>query len=318
MNHHQIMGGTRRSRGYGGQAAHAASNAERPRSTTLRSTPVSCDLLVPAEMTNKQRTDLIERHIREHKYADLRTLAVRFGSSLSTVRRALDMLEERGIVRRHHGGASLIETDVLAQEYDFVARTQKQADEKYAIASLVAEQVQPGMTVILDGGSTTFAVARLLAGKRIRVITNSLPVASLFGEIGNVETIVSGGTIFGRIGMLVGPLCEQSLDQVHADIAILGGAGITESGIWNYNALIIAAQRKMIMAAERTVFGLDNSKFGRKALSLTAPFEPRFTIVTDQRPSPEVVGAIKAAGATLTLAEKTSTAARRPHPLGAS
>jgi DeoR/GlpR family transcriptional regulator of sugar metabolism len=255
-------------------------------------------------MTNKQRTDLIERHIREHKYADLRTLATHFGGSLSTMRRALDTLENRGIVRRHHGGASLIETDALSQEYDFLARIQRQADQKFAIASLIAEQVQPGTTVILDGGSTTYAVARLLAEKRVQVITNSLPVASLFGEVGNVETTVTGGSIYGRLGILVGPLCEAALSQIHADVAILGGTGITESGVWNHNALIIAAQRKMIAAAERTIFALDATKFGRKALSLTAPFEERFTIVTDTRPLPPVVNAIVEAGAKLTLAGK--------------
>jgi DeoR/GlpR family transcriptional regulator of sugar metabolism len=258
-------------------------------------------------VTNKQRTDLIECFIREHKYADLRTLADRFSGSLSTVRRALDTLENRGIVRRHHGGASLVETDALAQEYDFVARTRRQADEKFAIASLVAAQVEPGMTVILDGGSTTYAVARLLAEKRVRVITNSLPVASLFGEIGQVETIVTGGTIFGRLGVLVGPRCEESFEQVHADLAILGGTGITESGVWNHNALIISAQRKMLGAAERSIFGLDGSKFGRKALSLTAPFGPRLTIITDSRPAPEVAKAISAAGSKLTLADKKLT-----------
>jgi len=255
-------------------------------------------------MTNKQRTDLIEKYIREHTYADLRTLATEFGGSISTVRRVLDTLEQRGIVRRHHGGASLIQRDALAQEYDFLARTQKFVDEKFAIASLVAEQVQPGMTVILDGGTTTYAVARLLAGKRLQVITNSLPVASLFGDVGNAETMVVGGNIYGRLGALVGPLCEQAFDQSHADLAILGGAGITENGIWNYNALIVSAQRKMIAAAERTIFVVDKSKFGRKALNLTAAFEKRFTVVTDTLPEPAVVNAINAAGATLTLAEK--------------
>ena len=174
-------------------------------------------------------------------------------------------------------------------------------DEKFAIARLVADQVQPGMTVILDGGSTTYAVARLLADKHLQVITNSLPIASLFGEIGSVETIVTGGSIYSRLGVLVGPLCEQSFEQTHADLAILGGAGITENGIWTHNALIVAAQRKMIGAAERTIFALDNSKFGRKALSLTTPFDPRFTIVTDTRPTPSVARAIIAAGAKLTL-----------------
>jgi DeoR/GlpR family transcriptional regulator of sugar metabolism len=255
-------------------------------------------------MTNKQRIDLIEKFIREHKYADLRTLADRFGGSLSTARRALDSLESRGVVRRHHGGASLVETDALAQEYDFIARNQRQANEKFAIASLVAAQVQPGMTVILDGGSTTYAVARLLVEKRLQIITNSLPVASLFSEIGSVETIVTGGSIYSRLGVLVGPLCEQSFEQTHADLAILGGAGITENGVWNNTPLIVAAQRKMIAAAERTIFALDNSKFGRKALSLTTPFEKRFTIVTDVRPTSAVAAAINAAGAKLTLAEK--------------
>jgi DeoR/GlpR family transcriptional regulator of sugar metabolism len=253
-------------------------------------------------MTSKQRTDSIARFIREHNYADLHTLAARFGGSLSTVRRALDQLEERGVVRRHHGGASLVETDAVAQEYDFIARNQRHPDEKFAIASLVAAQVQPGMTVILDGGSTTYAVARLLADKRLQVITNSLPIASLFSEVGSAETIVTGGSIYSRLGVLLGPMCEESFGQVHADLAILGGAGITENGIWNHNALIVAAQRKMIGAAERTVFALDNSKFGRKALSLTTPFDARFTIVTDTRPTPAVARAINVAGAKLTLA----------------
>jgi DeoR/GlpR family transcriptional regulator of sugar metabolism len=252
-------------------------------------------------MTNKQRTDLIEHHIREHKYADLRSLADHFGGSLSTVRRALDSLEDRGIVRRHHGGASLIETDVLNQEHDFLSRIQRQADQKYAIASLVAEQVKPGSRVILDGGTTTYAIARLLAEKRLQVVTNSLPIASLFGEVGNAETIVTGGSILGRLGTLIGPQCENSLEQVHADLAILGGTGITENGIWNHNALVIATQRKMIAASERTIFALDASKFGRKALSLAAPFCPRITVVPNTRPPPSVEKAIAAAGASLTL-----------------
>ena len=255
-------------------------------------------------MTNKQRTDLIEQFIRERKYADLRMLASQFSGSLSTVRRALDQLEARGIVRRHHGGASFVETDALGQDSDFATRNLRHPDEKFAIANIVADLVQPGMTVILDGGSTTYAVARLLAGKHLQVITNSLPIASLFAEIGNTETIVTGGSIYSRLGFLVGPLCEQSFAQLHADLAILGGTGITEEGVWNYNPLIVAGQRKMIAAAERTIFALDNSKFGRRAQSLTSPFEARYTIVTDTRPAPAVAKAINATGATLTLAGK--------------
>src|SRR5690606_12855252 len=176
--------------------------------------------------------------------------------------------------------------------------------EKFTIARGIAELVHPGMTVILDGGTSAYAAARLLVGKRLQIITNSLPTAGLFSEIGSVETIVTGGSIHNRLGVLVGPLCEQSLEQIHADLAILGGAGITEAGVWNHNALIVAAQKKMIAAAERTVFALDHSKFGRKALSLTTPFHSRLTIVTDREPPPAVATSIRAAGARPHLCEK--------------
>ncbi|MFH1498209.1 MAG: hypothetical protein ABII82_10330 [Verrucomicrobiota bacterium] len=93
------------------------------------------------------------------------------------------------------------------------------------------------------------------------------------------------------------------MQQIHADIAILGGAGITEAGIWNHNALIVAAQRRMIAATERVVFALDSSKFGRKALSLACPFAPAQTIVCDATPPTPVLKAMQAAGATLHVAE---------------
>ena len=257
-------------------------------------------------MTNKQRLDLIEKHIRKHTYADLHTLATLFGSSLSTVRRALDELESRGVLRRHHGGASLVETDEVAKEYDFISRDQRQSEEKFSIARHIADQVQPGMTVILDGGTTIYAVARLLTEKRLQVITNSLPIAGFLSEIGSLETIVTGGSVHGRLGVLVGPLCEQSLEQIHADIAILGGAGITEAGIWNHNSLVVSTQRKMIAASERTIFAMDCSKFGRKAMNLTASFSDQFTIVTNHRPSAAIATAIKTNGATLTIAPKAN------------
>lgn len=252
-------------------------------------------------MTNKQRLDLIEHHLREHKYADLHTLAARFSISLSTVRRALDELSAKGVLRRHHGGASLVETDELAREYDFIARDERQSAEKFAVARTIADLVQPGMTIILDGGTSTYAVARLLVAKRLQIVTNSLPIAGLFSEIGSLETIVTGGSIHNRLGVLVGPFCEQTFGQIHADLAILGGAGITESGIWNHNALIVAVQRRMIAAAERTIFALDRSKFGRKALSLTTPFAAEHTIVTDSAPPAGVAHAIRHAGARLTV-----------------
>jgi len=252
-------------------------------------------------MIHRRRLELIEKHLRENRYADLHSLASMFDISLSTVRRALDDLEAQGVCRRHHGGASVVDPDDVAREYDFISRDQTQADEKFAMARFITEQILPGMTVIIDGGTSAYAVARLLIGQPLRVITNSLPVAGLLSDVGTVETIVTGGSIHNRIGVLVGPHCEEMLDRVHADFAILGAAGITEKGLWAQNELIAEIQRKMVTAADRSFFALDHSKFGRKAPLLATGFEPSHTIVTDREPSPEIAASLRHAQATLAL-----------------
>ena len=250
-------------------------------------------------MTHRRRLQLIEKYIRENRYADLHTLASKFGISVSTARRALDDLEAQGVCRRHHGGASVLDPGELAREYDFISRDQTHADEKFAMARFIAEQVTPGMTVVIDGGTSAYAVARLLIGKRLRVVTNSLPVAGLLSDVGTVETIVTGGTIHNRIGVLVGPHCEETLDRIHADIAILGASGITDKGLWAHNELIAAVQRKMVSASDRSIFAIDHSKFGRKAPLLATGFQATHTVVTDRDPPTDIAAAMRAARATL-------------------
>ena len=74
---------------------------------------------------------------------------------------------------------------------------------------------------------------RLLAGKRLPVITRSIPVARLFAETGAVATTDTSGSIDRRLGILRGPLCDQAFPPTHAEVAILGGTGPTAQGIWN-------------------------------------------------------------------------------------
>lgn len=254
-------------------------------------------------ITSRQRLELFLEFIREQRYVDLHTLARRFDVSLSTVRRALNDLENEGAVRRHHGGVSILDANEDAQHlgYDFITQDDHMADEKHAIADYIVDQVKPGMTVLIDGGTTTFTVARKLAAKRVILITNSLPIAALFNEVSTSETIVTGGTIYNRLGVLYGPTCENTLAQMHADIAILGGAGMTPEGLWNSNSLIAAYQRRMMEAADATVFALDHSKLGRRALTLTTGFRPNLSVVTSAEIPASITNAARDKGARLVV-----------------
>lgn len=252
-------------------------------------------------MTHRRRLDLIEKHLREHRYADLHSLASKFSISISTVRRSLDDLEAKGVCRRHHGGASVVDPDEIAREYDFISHDQTYAEEKFSIARFIADQIVPGMTVMIDGGTSAYAVARLLVGKRLRVITNSLPVAGLLSDVSTIETIVTGGSIYNRVGVLTGPHCEETIDRVSADIAVLGASGITERGIWIHSDQLAEVQRRMVAASTRSVFAVDHSKFGRKAPFLATAFLASNTIVSDREPPPEIGAAMRSAGVTLAL-----------------
>lgn len=254
-------------------------------------------------MTNKQRLDLIERFIREHKYADLHTLAERFEISLSTVRRALNDLESTGIVRRHHGGASLVAEEADSTGYDFITQDDRQADEKHAIARRLGSIIEPGMTVLIDGGTTTYAVARQLIEKRLVIITNSLPIAALYSEVGSCETIVTGGTVYNRLGVLYGPACEKAVSRVHADVAICGAAGLTAEGVWNNNHFIISTQQRMMEAADRTFIVMDHTKFDRRVLHYCCKLDEGFTLVTDAAPAGELAQALAKAGTAVEIAE---------------
>lgn len=248
-------------------------------------------------VNSPDRLERIEQFLRERRYADLHTLADEFGISLSTVRRALNDLEAAGTVRRHHGGAMFVDEESSAPGgYDFITQDNRYSAEKHALARRIAAEVEPGMTVMIDGGTTTYTVARMLVDKRIIVITNSLPIAALFNDVGTTETIVTGGTVYPRLGVLYGPTCEQALSQMHADLVVLGCAGITEEGFWNTNSFIVAYQRRMIAAADRAIWACDASKLDRRALVLACGFTDRTFLVTAGEPPPPIQRSLEDAG----------------------
>src|ERR1019366_6506191 len=134
---------------------------------------------------------------------------------------------------------------------------------------------------ILDSGTTCFHVAKRLGDKVAQIITNSLPVANLFSASNRHEVHLSGGAIYPRLGVLVGPHAVDTFSRMHADVAILSGSGISEEGIYNSHALLVDIQRAMIAGAAKVIFCLDHTKFDRRSTFFLADFADVDVIVTD-------------------------------------
>jgi DeoR/GlpR family transcriptional regulator of sugar metabolism len=253
-------------------------------------------------MQAEERQKRIEDHLVKVEFASLSELSELVDASESTVRRDLAVLEGKGSVRRTHGGARLV--NPKSDEFTFSARDTHQLAEKEAIGEACAELIQPNQTVIIDAGTTCYHVARYLEAKTPQIFTNSLPVANLFAAANKLEVVMSGGVIYPRLGVLVGPLAVEAFGKIRADVAIMSCGGITVDGVTNSHGLLIDIQRAMIQAARQVIFCVDSSKFGRQSISRLCDLDAIDVVVTD-RPIPlEMARALKKAGVEVVVAGK--------------
>jgi DeoR family fructose operon transcriptional repressor len=251
-------------------------------------------------MQSEERQKRIEEYLVKAEFASLDELSEQVDASISTVRRDLDQLAEKGVIRRTHGGARVV--NPKSDEFTFAARDQHQLAEKEAIATACAALIGTGQTLILDAGTTVYHVATRLEAKSPQIITNSLPVANFFNTTTKAEVVVSGGVIYPRLGVLIGPLAVETFSKIRADVAIMGAGGISADGISNSHGLLIEIQRAMIHAAKKVIFCLDHTKLGRQSISPLCGLEVIDTIVTDQAAPLEMVRALRKRGIEVIIA----------------
>lgn len=251
-------------------------------------------------VTSEERKHRIETYLQRVEFASLEELSKHVDASVSTVRRDVSLLEASGNIRRTHGGARIVapKTD----EFAFSARDSHQLSEKEAIGKACAELIGVNQSVILDAGTTVYHVARHLEEKAPQIVTNSLPVANLFASANRVEVILAGGVIYPRLGVLVGPMTVEAFSKMRADVAIMSAGGITAEGITNSHALLIDIQRAMLAGAQKIIFCLDHTKFGRQSVSPLCGLDAVDAIVTDDRAPADLVKAVRARGVEVVVA----------------
>jgi DeoR/GlpR family transcriptional regulator of sugar metabolism len=262
-------------------------------------------------MQPEERQHRISEYLQKVEFAALEEIAKKVEASVSTVRRDLSVLEASGSVRRTHGGARIVVP--RSDEFTFSARDTHQLAEKEAIGRACADLILPNQTVIIDAGTTVYHVARYLESKAPQIITNSLPVANLFASANRLEVVVSGGVIYPRLGVLVGPLAVEAFTKIHADIAVMSAGGVSLGGITNSHGLLIDIQRAMIQAAQKVIFCFDHTKFGRQSVLPLCDLDCVDAIVADANAPADLVAELRAHGIQVVVAPKTDEAANSPN-----
>ena len=231
-------------------------------------------------MNQVERLRHIQEALSRQDFVSLEDLCKDLGASRATIRRDLIELERSRNIRRVHGGA--MSTASREEALDFRRLSVSCHEEKARIGQAAASLVEDGQTIILGGGSTVAEVATHLLDRPIQIITNSIPVAQIFWECRQTEVTMTGGSLYPRLGIQFGPICERMLHSISADVAIMGIRGITAEGLSDSSTLVVESIRAMIKSAERVVIVADHTKFGRKAMVHVADLEEIDQIISDR------------------------------------
>ncbi len=254
-----------------------------------------------AGILNEERRQAIVDVVNREGRVLVREIAKRFGISQVTIRQDLDVLHHRALIHRIHGGALPIRSASLAdpslQEKEKLYRKEKQR-----IAAAAVRLVKEGQSVVLDSGTTTTAIARTLRTfRQLTVITNAVNIAAeLAGS--SIDVILTGGNLREKSFSLVGPLAEETLRRLSADILFLGVDGFdVRFGLTTPNLLEAKVNRVMMKIARRTVVVCDSSKFGSRSLSLIALPSAMHEMITDRGISEKDLTEIEGAGIKVTV-----------------
>ncbi|BDZ55661.1 DeoR/GlpR family DNA-binding transcription regulator [Agromyces marinus] len=260
----------------------------------------------PAARDATHRRALTADLVVERGFVRVVELGEAFGVTPVTARADLDALERSGLVRRVHGGAVPAGAGAAGsrpeREPSFEEALAASVVPKQLIGERVAATVRSGQSIILDVGTTTLQVARALRARDdlddVTIFTNGLSLAlELEPEIPRFTVVVTGGTLRPRQHSLVHPLAGSVLDEVHADLAVIGCNGVdARHGVTNANLPEAGVKSLMLARAARSVVVADASKLGEVHLGRIAPVDAFDLLVTDAAAPAVLVDELRDAG----------------------
>ncbi len=255
--------------------------------------------------SNVRRVKLREL-IREHGFVSIPDLRDAMDVSESTIRRDLEALEDSGEAKRTHGGVFSTGPTTAVKQFE-TNKNPGQWDKKRSIAEAAAKLIDDHDTLLLDGGSTTYELARQLIGRPLQIVTNSLPVANLFSSCDSVDLVLLGGALHHRTGVTLGNFANQMLQSITVQKAFLSIAGINVRGFYNSNMLLVETERAMMQCADRTIIVADSSKFGRCSLARLCAWSEVHTLVVDDELNDKWRNQVEESNVQLILASSASS-----------
>jgi DeoR family transcriptional regulator, aga operon transcriptional repressor len=249
-----------------------------------------------------RRSEQIVKFLLKSGSATIEELLAVAGSSAPSIRRDLARLENRGLIRRTHGGAELVEPllyEPFRYDSSFLAREQRNAAEKRRIGLAAAELVEAGETVGLSAGTTTTHIGRALRHReKIQVVTNAINIGMELCNQTAIRTFLTGGVVLWAWSFaLSGSAALSFLDNVYLDKLFLSVTGLdAERGATSLEADEALVYRKMIKQAKQVIVVADSSKLGKVSPAIICAASEIQCLITDSAVSADTVAPFERQG----------------------
>lgn len=236
------------------------------------------------EPLSKRHADILDI-LGKRGYVAIEEIVSAFNVTPQTVRRDLQDLADRGLLRRHHGGAS---ANLSTANTDYGLRVVETATEKAAMARAAAELVTPGTSFFITPGTTMDALAKAIAERRprgLRVVTNSTAAAAILDKCPEISILITGGHWLGPNRACGGMHAAAFIENYRCDLHLTSIGGIDAAGnLLEYRDDEAVVGRTMLRNARCSVLLADHTKFSRVAMSRLAHLSEISTLVTDRQP----------------------------------
>ena len=262
-------------------------------------------------MHEKDRHRVILSAVQHRAVATIPELVELTGASEATVRRDVNALDADGRLRRVRGGAEALSPQQFPglAGRPFTINAGVMQAEKAAIAREAAKLCADGEPIIINGGTTTYAMVHPLATMRLKVLTNSLPIANHLLAHSRNQLLVPGGAIYREQQIILSSFQNDAVSHFWARRMFMSCHGLAPMGLMEVDPLLIRAEEKLIDRAEELVVLADSSKFANRSSLVLCPLERIDTVITDDGVSDREAAMLEAAGVTLIVA-RTAEAGR--------
>jgi DeoR family ulaG and ulaABCDEF operon transcriptional repressor len=250
----------------------------------------------------RERRQIIKAMLRESGLVRVADVCRATDASEASVRRDFAKLAEAGLATRVHGGLEATHSGVGASEAPPLATRSFEfsqtlnLDAKRAIAKVAVGLCEDGEAIIINGGSTTFEMGAFLRERRLKVMTNSYPLAELLIHDSNCRVALPGGEVYREQKLIVSPFEEDAIQHYLASCMFMSALAIGPLGVVEGDPLIARAETKLLKRAEKLVVLADSSKFITRGSLVVCPLSRIHTLITDRAAPAAALAMLREAG----------------------